>query len=309
MPKPDKQINAKYLFKRRDAVSLLQVVTHVAAAWAPLVLVLVLPLGIYDIALVAVFGVMMNGPLNLMHAAAHYHVFSHRAANMWLGRSVLGPMFFADFDSYQQRHWDHHRFLGSDLDTKDTYLVSIRGPRLLGYLAACLLGVEALKKFLHQIKRRPQADPGPTRGSGWLVRLVAFHALLASALFLGSYGVHRNVAQALELAAGVYVVGYLYAVMSITIFVAALRAIAEHQRTSFDIVEEGRASLRNFNCSTISRLVFGSYGFGEHLTHHDYPAIPFYHLRAATTELSEGNAVYRPADDYPRVLFRIVTER
>jgi|SRR5579864_501274 len=309
MPKPDKQINAKYQSKRRDAVSLVQVVTHVAAAWTPLVLVLVLPPGMYDVALVVVFGVLMNGPLNLMHAAAHYHVFSHRAANMWLGRSVLGPMFFADFDAYQQRHWDHHRFLGSDQDTKDTYLVNIRGPKLFGYFAACLLGVEALKKFVHQIKVRSQGDAGQTHGSGWLVRLVAFQALLASALFLGSYGVLRHAAQALQWAAGVYVVGYLYAVLSITIFVAALRAIAEHQRTSFDIVEEGRASLRNFHCSAISRLVFGSYGFGEHLTHHDYPAIPFYHLRAATAELSEGNAIYRPADDYPRVLFRIVTDR
>jgi fatty acid desaturase len=97
--------------------------------------------------------------------------------------------------------------------------------------------------------------------------------------------------------------------MTITIFIATLRAIAEHQRTSFNIIVEGRAGVRNFNCSFISRIIFGSYGFGEHLTHHEFPAIPYYRLKKATFELSKENEKYRPSVDYPGVLHKIIIEK
>ena len=233
----------------------------------------------------AIFAVLMNGMLNLMHAAAHHHVFLHRGANMWLGKSVLGPMFFANFDSYRQRHWEHHKHLGDDEDTKDAYLVDIRGPRLFVYLVRCLTGIEALRKFTGQFEGTAAASEDQADGR-WLLRLAIFQSGVIAVLFGAAFLARRNLSEALWMAAGTYVFGYVYGVMSITIFVATLRAIAEHQRTSFDIVAAGRASLRNFRCSWLSRLVFGSYGFGEHLTHHEYPAIPYYRLPSATSELA-----------------------
>jgi fatty acid desaturase len=308
MRKPDSTINTRYLAKRSDGASAARVVVHLAAVATPLVLIAVLPLGVHDGLLVATFAVLMNGMLNLMHAAAHHHVFLDRGANMWLGKSVLGPMFFANFDSYRRRHWEHHKHLGDPEDTKDAYLVDIRGPRLFVYLVRCLTGVEALRKFTSQFQGTVAANDDQADGP-WLLRLAIFQSGVIAVLFMAAFLARRNLSEAVWMAAGTYVFGYVYGVMSITIFVATLRAIAEHQRTSFDIVAAGRASLRNFRCSWLSRLVFGSYGFGEHLTHHEYPAIPYYRLPAATSELAAIDADYRPAADYPQVLLDIVKGR
>ena len=68
----------------------------------------------------------------------------------------------------------------------------------------------------------------------------------------------------------------------------------------------GRATLRNFTCGPIGRLVMGSYGFAEHATHHREPAIPSYHLRAATAELGEPALV--PRRGYGAMLRLLMTD-
>jgi fatty acid desaturase len=172
----------------------------------------------------------------------------------------------------------------------------------------CLTGIEALKKFTGQFQGQP-VDAREDEGGGWILRLAIFQVGVIVVLFLVALLARRDLSEAAWMSAGTYVLGYVYGVMSVTIFVATLRAIAEHQHTSFDILQQGRASLRNFRCSRLSRLVFGSYGFGEHLTHHEYPAIPYYRLPAATTDLAVANAEYQPSADYPRVLYDIVRGR
>src|SRR5580765_4366642 len=61
MRKPDNAINARYLDKRGDGVSAARVVVHLAAVATPLLLIAVLPVGLHDGVLVAIFGVLMNG--------------------------------------------------------------------------------------------------------------------------------------------------------------------------------------------------------------------------------------------------------
>lgn len=251
----------------------------------------------------------MNGIINMMHECAHYHIFQKRNVNTFLGQWVLGPLFFTNFDSFRDRHWDHHRFLGSEKDTKDAYLVNIRGWRVFVYFLTCLTGFEALKKFLHQVKKPAEGVPaeGAAKGGmGWVIRLGVFQFLLAASFLGCAYLFHRDPKWALIVAMYAYAMNYLYSIMSVTIFVATLRAIAEHQITAANVLVEGRASLRNFNCTAFSRLVFGSYGFGEHLTHHEHPAIPYYHLQDATVQLSNGDASYAPTGDYPGILCDIV---
>jgi fatty acid desaturase len=55
------------------------------------------------------FGLSMHGLLNMMHECAHYHAFRGRRGSDLLGRWVLAPLMFADFDQYRLLHWAHHR--------------------------------------------------------------------------------------------------------------------------------------------------------------------------------------------------------
>jgi fatty acid desaturase len=229
------------------------------------------------------FGLAMNGLLNLMHEAAHYHVFRARWGSDVLGRWILGPLAFADFDGYRRRHWEHHRHLGFDGDTKDAYLVGIRGWRLLALLARCLAVMEAFGKFRRQW--------GSASGSRmWLVRAGVFQTLFCGSLLV--------VARDFRTAVLAYCAIYVYGLMSLTVFAATVRAIAEHQIGPDSAASAGRAALRNFSCNPLSRLLFGAYGFAEHATHHSEPAIPYYQLPRATTELARRDPAFAPSAGY-----------
>ena len=114
----------------------------------------------------------------------------------------------------------------------------------------------------------------------------------------------RSLLGALQAYCGVY----LYSVMTLTVFAATLRAIAEHQHGKDGAVEAGEAVLRNFTCGPFSRLVFGAYGFSEHATHHEEPAIPCYNLRAATAHLSAVDPALAPRGGYLRTLVALVRQ-
>jgi fatty acid desaturase len=55
-----------------------------------------------------------------------------------------------------------------------------------------------------------------------------------------------------------------------------------------------RASLRNLRPALATRILFGSYGFCEHGTQHEHPAIPHYRLSAFT----RASAAERPGLAY-----------
>jgi len=134
--------------KRSDAISLLCIFLHIAFVYAPLFIALAYFNALTVFAAWLWVGVFANGLINLMHEAAHYHVFKEKYASDLLGRWILGPMVFANFDSYRVRHWDHHRKLGTHNDPKEAYHIDISGIRFLFVLLRCLLLSQAAKLFL-----------------------------------------------------------------------------------------------------------------------------------------------------------------
>lgn len=171
---------------------------------------------------------------------------------------------------------------------------------------AVLTGVEALGKFSGQA--RPEAAPQPTGRGHWFVRVVIVHALLAGALAATAAVGQRDWSAALLSAVAAYLFTYVYALMSLTVFCATLRAIAEHQIHGISDVR-GYAALRNFECNPVTRLLMGAYGFGEHQTHHRHPGIPYYQLPAATMRLAEDHQSMTPGPGYFGTLVRMVRSR
>lgn len=300
------QISSDFFDKRSDFISVLVILPNLLVINIPIILFILFPFSYWNIIPFFIFGILINSIINLTHECSHFHVFRTKEWNDRLGNWALGNLIFANFQSYRLRHWDHHRFLGETNDTKDSYLIRIEKYKLCVFFLRCLLGIEAVKKFFHQLNTGHN-NSANTADSTWVVRLIIFQLLYFASIFILATLIWDNVNTALLVTVYTYFVCYIYSTMSIAIFIATLRAIAEHQITNNNITTQGRASLRNFNCSTISRIVFGSYGFGEHFTHHIYPAIPYYHLQHATQELAAKNHIFAPADDYTMVLYKLIT--
>lgn len=301
-------MNRKYLAKRSDAISVTAVIGHLLVVVSPVYAAAALGPGWHTPVWWLLFGLSMNGVLNLMHECAHLHVFKNPNWSAALGRRVLAPMMFADFDSYRRRHWDHHKFIGQTGESKDTYLIDICGMSLFKAFARCALLSEAAGKFLKQTVSRVD---GPNASRRWLLNVLIWQVGFSGSLLLIARMFNAEIgwATAAYYAASAYAIVYLYGLMSLTVFMASLRAIAEHQQYDDASTQVGYAAMRNFTCNPLSRFLMGAYGFGEHYTHHCAPAIPYYRLKAATAEMAQQNPSLRPGKDYFRVLAEISGRR
>jgi fatty acid desaturase len=309
------QTPPEYFRRRSDLLSLVVVVGHFALVFAPVYALAALGPSLLILPVWLWFGLSMNGLLNLLHESAHGLVFSSKGPSEALGRYVLAPLVFADFDGYRERHWDHHRFLGVDGETKDTYLIDIRGGRVFTLLVRSLLCVEALKRFTKQTGGGAAVDDeaaskartsGKAKGVAWLVRVALVQALVSGTLFLTGLLAGFDVVTALWQGALVYGFVVVYGLMSLTIFAAALRAIAEHQIYG-TCDRQGQAALRNFHCNAATRFLMGAYGFGEHAVHHLHPAVPSYRLPALLRTLVVAQPSLAPRHGYFGGLAQAIT--
>lgn len=301
-------MNTSDFTKRSDAVSLTVVIGHLLVVLSPVYAAAALGPAWHTPVWWLLLGLSMNGVLNLMHECAHLHVFKDRKWSEALGKRVVAPLVFADFEEYRRRHWDHHKFIGQNGETKDTYLIDIRGTGLLKAFARCALMSEAARKFLKQTAGRVDRSHA---GRRWLLDVLIVQVGFSVSLLLSAraFNVEKGWATAAYYATSAYAVVYLYGLMSLTVFMASLRAIAEHQQYDEASARVGYAALRNFTCNPLSRFLMGAYGFGEHYTHHRAPAIPYYRLRAATAEMAQQDPSLRPGKDYFRVLAEISGRR
>ncbi len=303
-----KRLELSQYTRRPDPRSWLTVLAHLALVLAPIFFAAFLGPSLWWILLWAGFGFLMNGLLNLMHECSHYLVFRSRAGSDLLGRWVLGPLAIADFDGYRERHWKHHTHFGIDGDTKDAYLVDIRGLKLAAFFLRCFALREAFGKFRHQTSDFPGDSKAPARSRLWLARVALFQVFIfGSLLLVAGLAAGRPWPRAFLVAALTYGIVYAYGLASITIFAATLRAIAEHQLEFGHAPSPRRAALRNFKCGPIFWLIFGAYGFAEHGTHHCEPSLPYYHLPRATAELAADDPELTPTHGYLAELATLAT--
>jgi len=299
----------KYFERRSDIVSLAIVLGHFLIVIGPIYLSAVLGPGIHLFFAWLIFGLGMNGIINLMHECAHYLVFKDKWGSAFLGKYIIAPLLFTNFDVYRKRHWEHHKHLGVEGETKDTYLIDIKGSHIVMLLVRCLLCVEAAKKFLKQFHTIVE-DESYRHDHFWQIRTLGVQLLYFLSLLMVSYSFGARIwSAALINTLTAYMIVYIYGVMSLCVFMADLRAIAEHQIYPSHDKQEGHAALRNFKCNPMTRFIMGAYGFGEHYTHHKVPGIPYYSLKSATDDLAKEDPSLQPHKGYFQTILEITKYR
>ena len=295
-----------FLGRRSDSKSAALALAHFGLVFAPVYLAAVV--GLHPLLLLfwLWFGVTQNGVINLLHESAHGLTFKSQSLSRFVGSWVLGPLVLADFDDYRDRHFQHHRRLGMSDDPKLSYHQEIKGWQLFAFFVRCMLMLEGIRL----LKAGSAAKAGKPRVNG-LARLV--RVALVQLLLLGSIVVVALLSADTLFEAFIGTVcayGFVYGhgLGALTVFMAGLRAIAEHQHGSDAPAVQGVAALRNFNCGPLSRLAFGAYGFAEHATHHLEPAIPHYNLPAATDALSAARPIYSRRSSYLGMLCKLWSE-
>ena len=284
-----------YYGKRPDWISWTVVCAHAAFVVAPIYLGLFFAPGWVTLACWLGFGFTLHGLTNMMHEASHRLLFKQRRANDILGTYLLGPLLMADFGSYRLRHFAHHRHLGDPDDTKSAYLVNIRGFGFIRLLFESLFFIAAARLGRKQL--------ASTKEKGRWAPILLFQLFFFASLFLVALlFMGFDVVPALARSVFVYIVVYLYGLVSLTVMISTLRAIAEHQVADVGGMISGRAALRNLKSNPLSRLVFGAYGFAEHASHHEWPAIPSYRLGAATELIGKEKPELQPRLGYFQII-------
>jgi len=295
-----------YLARRPDSFSALIAFAHLGITYAPVYLAAIAGPSPLLFVYWLWFGLMNNGVINLLHECAHKLTFARGWANDALGGYVLAPLVLTDFESYRRRHWEHHRHLGGDRDGKLVYRTSFRGRAVFGILGRSLVGVEAIRR----LTERPKDASGEAEAkrAGLSLRLIGAQSAFLASVALVSFRTHDDWRIALLSAALAYGFVYAYGLGSLTVFAAALRAIAEHKRSQSDVLSEGEAALRNLRCNAFTRLLMGAYGFGEHATHHMEPAVPYYRLLPLTEAMAQHDPRLAMGPGYIATLIRLSRE-
>jgi fatty acid desaturase len=289
--------------------SALVVFSHFSFTYLPVYLAAAAPPGVHLIGLWLWFGICKNGLINLMHECAHQLTFRRSWANEFVGGALLAPLLLTDFKSYRERHWEHHRHLGTPKDLKLVYHTDIRGRRILSLAVRSVFGIEAFRRLTELPSNDAVSGKHASKQSGISLRTLIVQALFSASLLGVSLASQESTQMALVSAALAYSFVYAYGMLSLTVLAAALRAIAEHQIADGGAATEGTAALRNLRCNPLTRLSFGAYGFGEHATHHRRPSVPYYQLPALTAELARNDAAMVPGRGYLSTIVSLVLSR
>jgi fatty acid desaturase len=187
--------------------------------------------------------------------------------------------------------------------------VNIRGWHVLWFFLRCLLVIEAVNKYRHQTSGKKNSANRSSGSYLWMGRVIIVQVLLFGSLLASSWHVNpRDVRYSLFVAASSYLVVYIYGLMTLTLFAATMRAIAEHQVATDQPAWSGHAALRNFSCGFLSRLLLGAYGFAEHATHHLEPSIPYYRLPKLMDRVATANPGLAPTRTYVSTLLMLIRQ-
>jgi fatty acid desaturase len=230
----------------------------------------------------AVIGYTIHFINCFFHEAAHYNVMPGRTVNDVATNALMGWLFGSSIALYRKIHWQHHRALGTTMDSENSYFDALG----VGYLVQGITGFKALRTLRQYRRTEESGQPAGDRASRfvWLAVAALVNLVIAAGLvLLGSVA-----------AAAAWLIGLLI----VFPFVASLRQLLEHRSESAD----PHADYHEVNHGPVNRLfgdgplasTVGSAGFNRHAIHHWEPQLSY-------TRLADVEAYLLRTDAAPMV--------
>ena len=199
---------------------------------------------------------------NFFHEAAHHNLAPGRRANDLLTNLLMSWLYGSSIALYRDIHWQHHRALGTTMDSENSYFDPLR----VRYLVEGLLGLKVVRTLLRYREMegsRASAATDTRRRIGWMLVAAAVNAAIVAGLALaGAWA-----------AAGAWVLGEL----AFFPFFISLRQTLEHRDEHADSeidytrIDHG-ATNRLFGDGPLASTL-GSAGFNRHALHHWEPQV------------------------------------
>jgi fatty acid desaturase len=239
---------------------------------------------------------------NFFHEAAHYNLAPGRARNDRLTNLLMGWLFGSSIGAYRRTHFQHHRALGTTMDSENSYFDALG----IRYVVEGLTGLKVVRSLRRwqetqrslDARAGQPAQPGKTR-LGWIA--IAAAANLGIAALLVAVGAPAGAA------------AWLGGLLVVFPFLASLRQLLEHRsdaasaEVDYSQVDHGPVN-RLFGDGPLASTL-GSAGFNRHALHHWEPQTSYtrlkdieeYLLRTPISELvRERQTSYR--DTFLRLL-------
>ncbi len=218
------------------------------------------------------------------HEAAHFNIAPGRERNDLASNVVFAWMYGKSIGAYRRIHFQHHRALGTTMDSENSYFDALR----IRYLAAGIFGLKAIRTLRRYreverelAQRQPDSGQTPVSRLGFLGLAVVVDLGVAAVLWL---------ALGSPVAAGAWLWGVFFAFP----FFGSLRQLLEHRSTHADPAVD----YRKVDHGPVNRLfgdgpvasTLGSAGFNRHALHHWEPNLSYTRLRDLEKYLSRTSA-------------------
>lgn len=199
----------------------------------------------------------------VLHDCSHRSLFSSRKLNDIVG-TFSGLLVGSNLARYREVHVLHHRFNGT---SEDPQLTDYPPAKKLGrwgmtvFLVAPLFGSRVFKylkrdMFAPSVQGKPVGRPNVV----WLLLLICTQLLILVVITRLGQNLHFGIA-------------YYLGLGTVALFLARLRALAEHQQIGSGSPDFTRSHRRNW----IDFLVLCDANFCYHLEHHRWPSIQSRH--------------------------------
>jgi fatty acid desaturase len=204
---------------------------------------------------------------NFFHEAAHHNLLPTRRANDLATNVAMGWLFGSSIQQYRKIHFQHHRALGTTMDSENSYFDPLR----LRYMAEGLLGLKVLRtlrRYRQMERERPTSDSGTAGRLVWSALAAVANLSISAALWLAGA----------EAAGVAWIVGLLFAFP----FFVSLRQLLEHRSehadpaVDYSDVDHGAVN-RLFGDGPLANTI-GSAGFNRHALHHWEPNLSYTRL-------------------------------
>ncbi len=235
-----------------------------------------------------------------MHEGAHWMMLRNRKHNDWLARallwSVFAPALTLTLDRFRATHFQHHREVNSSTDPDLPVTQYVCGSRKNAFviLMLGLTGLFGLYLFSLYL-----------REGGWRRRGVAL--LVVGSLLTAAFMSVRP--------AQLFIFYYIVPMLTWAMFINQLRTMAEHYPRGQFGDDAGIPDVlltREVLPSWFDRFFVATRAVNYHLTHHLFPAVPFYNL-GRLQRLASHSAAYRASAHvtrgYHRFLIELFTKR